>query len=703
MTTNDMAPEETAPRREAANLKTASRKTTSPKTNRPRTPTPVSGDPQQLLSDKFGLPGFRDGQLAVIERLLSGKNVAAVFPTGGGKSLCYQLPSQMFDGTTLVVSPLIALMKDQCDALIAKGIPAARLDSSLEPSQFRSAINSIRDGQIKIVYVSPERFFNERFLATVDSLHVSLFAIDEAHCISQWGHNFRPDYLKLADLATSLNAERILALTATATPSVLEDIRSAFEIQPQDAIRTKFYRPNLKLRSQIIDGSDHYEHLRTRIKDRPAGPTLVYVTLQRTAEELAVQLTEDGIDATAYHAGLDNEIRQSIQQDFLAGEIQIIVATIAFGMGIDKSDIRYVYHFNAPRSLESYAQEIGRAGRDGADSVCELLLNPSDRIVLENFTFGDTPSRHAVRTFIGILMGQADTFHISHYKLSSETDIRILVVRTLITYLELDGYLRSTSPRYDSYKIKPLVTSKHILSKLDGEPREFASGVLSCLTKSRTWFTLNTVLAAKRLDCERARIVKAIQHMSERGWLEVKVSDLVHGYRWIHRPKKSSGDQPVQVASEPDGKKTTLETDPKVIADHLFERLIQRESADVDRMDEVFDLATASSCQAATLSQHFGESLSKPCGDCSACLGDGPFEVPSITARSIGSSVTRMIEELSAEYPDHFITNRQRARFLCGLSSPAVTRARLSRNDSFGICSHVPFRDVLQQVGGIDD
>lgn len=639
----------------------------------------VMGDPKTILADQFGLPDFRDGQLAVIDRLLAGKNVAAVFPTGGGKSLCYQLPSQMLDGTTIVVSPLIALMKDQCDALAARGIKAARLDSSLTPEEFRNSMRGIRDGSIKLVYVSPERFFNERFLATVGSMHVSLFAIDEAHCISQWGHNFRPDYLKLAELSKELSAERVLALTATATPAVLQDIQDAFQIEDEDAIRTKFYRPNLKLVSEVVDSSNHYESLLQRVRDRPRGSTLVYVTLQKTAEEIADRLTQDGQPAVAYHAGFKAEERTAIQEEFIGSTDGIVVATIAFGMGIDKPDIRYVYHYNAPKSLESYAQEIGRAGRDGADAVCEMLLYPNDRTVLENFVYGDTPSRHNVGRFIDLMAGQADSFHISHYKLSFETDIRILVARTLITYLELDGYIKATSPRYDSYKIKPLVTSKSILNHFKDEPRQFAADLLGCLTKSRTWFTLNTVLAARKLKCDRERVIKAIDYMSEQQWLEIQVSDLVHGYRWLRRPSK---------------------IDSKTLADDLFKRLTEREHSEVARMDGIFDLAKAESCQAATLSQHFGESLSEPCGQCSACIGDGPHTIPTPTSRPIGSSVQRVIENMTQQYPDHFATARDQARFLCGLSSPAMIRAKLTRNESYGVCSSIPFPEVLAQLGG---
>ena len=630
--------------------------------------------PLDILQQSFGLSNFRSGQSAVIERLLQGKNVAAVFPTGGGKSLCYQLPSQMLSGTTVVVSPLIALMKDQCDALAAQGIGAVRLDSSMPAQAFTTAMADIREGRTKLLYVAPERFFNERFLAMVGSLHVSLFAVDEAHCISQWGHNFRPDYLKLAELAQELSAERILALTATATPNVLGDIREAFGIAEDDAIRTSFFRPNLHLKSTVVDADEQYPTLLSRLQERPRGSTLIYVTLQRTAEEIAEQLTEDGLEATAYHAGMKPEQREQIQQDFIASSDGIVVATIAFGMGIDKSDIRYVYHFNPAKSLEAYAQEIGRAGRDNELAICEILLSVDDRIVLENFAYGDTPSRHGVGRLIDLIKDQYDHFHISHHKLSYETDIRILVIRTLLTYLELAGYLKATSPRYDTYKIKPLVTSRVILDHYQGEERDFCAGVLSTLTKGRTWFMLNTVLAAQKLGVERQRIIRTIDQMSEQNWLEVKVSDLVHGYRKLKNID-----------------------DAKTLADELHERLNARETSEVERLDEFFNLAMANSCQPQSLSKHFGEST-EPCGECTACQGEGPWTIQQAGVRSIGSSALKLLEDVSAEYPDRFVQPRDQARFLCGLTSPGFTRARLSRHPSFGICDRIPFSDVLEQV-----
>ncbi|MCD0459234.1 RecQ family ATP-dependent DNA helicase [Roseiconus lacunae] len=630
---------------------------------------------RSVLRDQFQLNDFRDGQAQVVTRLLEGKNVAAVFPTGGGKSLCYQLPSQMLEGTTVVVSPLIALMKDQCDALATRGIHAARLDSSLSDQEFRDSIRGIRDGSIRLLYVAPERFFNERFIATVGSLNVSLFAVDEAHCISQWGHNFRPDYLKLAELAKRLKADRVLALTATATPEVLDDIRNAFDIEPDDAICTPFHRPNLKIRSSIVSRSEQYPELKERLIGRPRGATLVYVSKQKTAEEIAERLCEDGIEATAYHAGMSAEDRADIQQQFLASVDGVIVATIAFGMGIDKSNIRYVYHFNPPQSIEAYAQEIGRAGRDGEASICELLLVPEDRVVLENFSFGDTPSRHGVGRLLEFLCGQPDEFFLSHYKLSFETDIRILVVRTLLTYLEIDGWLESTSPRYDTYKIYPKVTSKAILNNFDGERREFLAGLLGQLTKGRKYFYLNMAAACKALGQPRSRLVKAVEFMAAQNWIDVNVKDLVHGYRWLKRIDQ-----------------------PKVIADDCYERVMNRERSQVARIDEVFDIARATKCQANHLASHFGQPMDQDCGQCTYCIGDGPRQIPRTDQRVIGDAVKRAIEQVAREYPDHFTTARQRARFLCGLSSPKMVRSRLSRHASFGVCEQIPFEDVLKQV-----
>ncbi|MGV3486185.1 MAG: helicase-related protein, partial [Planctomycetaceae bacterium] len=379
--------------------------------------------------------------------------------------------------------------------------------------------------------------------------------------------------------------------------------------------------------------------------------------------------------ARPYHAGMEQPVRAETQAWFNQTPDAIVVATIAFGMGIDKPDIRYVYHYNPPASLEAYAQEVGRAGRDGADAICEIMLVPDDRVVLENFAFGDTPTRHAVGKLVDFIVGQADVFHVSHYQLSAETDIRMLVARTLLTYLELDGYISAKSPRYDTYKVKPLVASSVILSHFSGERKEFIGGMLACLTKGRTWFLLNMAVAAKRLQCERERLVKAVEYLVEKGWIEVEVSDLVHGYH-----------------------KTRAISEPKVLADQLYQRLEQREREEVKRLEGVMELSRAASCMAATLSHHFGEKLAKECGRCSFCLGEGPHSLPPVSARSVGTSATTAVMTLAKKYPDQLGQPRDRARFLCGLSSPGLVRSRLSRDSSFGICDSVPYPVVLEAM-----
>src|SRR6266404_3254335 len=317
------------------------------------------------LKNSFGFDTFREGQEAVIAKILEGKSALAVFPTGSGKSLCYQLSALHLDGLTLVISPLIALMKDQIDFLAQREIPAARIDSSVELDEMRRTDAELRAGKLKLLYVAPERLSNERFIQKLRRLRIALLVIDEAHCISEWGHNFRPDYLKLSRLARSLKVGRVLTLTATATPAVAQDICREFSIKPDAFIHTGFYRPNLTLEVTRCRRNQQIGLLLDRLKERPRGPTIVYVTLQRTAEMVAEELSKSGFPARAYHAGMANHKRTTVQDWFMNSSDAIVVATIAFGMGIDKSDIRYVYHYNLPKSLENYSQEIGRAGRDG--------------------------------------------------------------------------------------------------------------------------------------------------------------------------------------------------------------------------------------------------------------------------------------------------------------------------------------------------
>ncbi|MFK7735773.1 MAG: ATP-dependent DNA helicase RecQ [Pirellulaceae bacterium] len=631
------------------------------------------------LHERFGLREFREGQAEVIEALLGGQSAAAIFPTGGGKSLCYQLPAILLDGLTLVVSPLLALMREQVDDLVSRGIPAARIDSTLSAEENREVLSGLRSGTIKLLYVAPERFFNERFRELISELDIALFAIDEAHCISQWGHNFRPDYLKLAGITKELAVPRVLALTATATPDVLEDIQSGFEIAPDCVVQTAFYRKNLTLRCTLCTDKERSELLVQRLTNSPPQPTLVYVSLQKTAVEVASQLAAHDLPCRAYHAGLPPEERAEIQDWFMKSDDAIVVATIAFGMGIDKSDIRAIYHYNSSKSIENLAQEIGRAGRDGKPAICETLLVPSDRIALDNFAYGDTPSHQALDTFVGVLTGQPESFFVSHYSLAYEADIRETVVRTLFTHLELSGLLQSTASRYECYQFQPKLRSHDILNHFEGERKVFASGVLALSVKKRSWFEVNLVHAAERLKCDRQRIVRMLDFFAEKGWVELKATGLRHGYRKLH---------PIE--------------NPPELVDSLYEFVQQRESSEVHRLDQLFELMTSQECLSQGLSSHFGQAIEGACGHCSVCEGNPIGELPQSPSRGIGDSAIKGLESLTEKQMQAIYDTRQKAKYLCGLSTPKLIRARLTRTPHYGCCSAVPFKDVLEAISDED-
>src|SRR5579871_6697748 len=488
---------------------------------------PHTVDPASLLRQYFGLSSFRPGQREVIEALLTQGAALAVFPTGGGKSLCYQLPALALEGVTLVVSPLIALMKDQIDYLRRLGIAAGRMDSSLHADELRQTGEELRSGRLRLLYVAPERFNNERFLAELQRTPIALFAVDEAHCISEWGHNFRPDYLKLAQTARELGVARVLALTATATPAVVRDICASFEIPSACAVVTGFHRPNLLLLTTAVEESARAGALVERLRTRPAGPTIVYVTLQRTAEELAELLAAgEGFPARAYHAGMSPDERTAVQEWWTASEAGIVVATIAFGMGIDKADVRYVYHYNLPKSLESYSQEIGRAGRDGQTSIVEMLATPEDVPALENFAYGDTPTEGALRGLLAELFSSGMEFDVSLYALSDRYDMRPLVLRTALTYLELLGVLRQGTPFYAGYEVRPLVPLPEILSQFPGKPGQLVSEIFNRAKKGRLWHALNPDDMAQAIGQDRRRIVRALEVLEERGLAQLRVADV---------------------------------------------------------------------------------------------------------------------------------------------------------------------------------
>ncbi|MBI3891050.1 MAG: RecQ family ATP-dependent DNA helicase [Candidatus Wallbacteria bacterium] len=629
-----------------------------------------------LLKETFGFDSFRTGQEAVVGKLLEGRSALAIFPTGAGKSLCYQLPALALEGVTLVVSPLIALMKDQIDFLHAHGVAAERIDSSVELPALRKIYADLRQGSLKLLYVAPERLSNERFLETLRRQRISLMAVDEAHCISEWGHNFRPDYLKLARLARDLNVERVLALTATATPDVAADIARAFGVAVGDVVHTGFYRPNLTLLVSPCESSERLTRLARRLSERPPGPAIVYVTLQRTAEETAEYLASRGFAARAYHAGLEPEDRHAIQDWFMSPAGGIVCATIAFGMGIDKEDIRYVYHLNLPKGLESYCQEIGRAGRDGKPSTCEMFACEEDVTTLENFSYGDTPAAESLASMLDRVLGAGERFDLSVYDLSGRHDIRPLVVETVLTYLELDGIIGATGAFYNEYSLRPLVPMEELLARFDARRAEFLQRLFACAVRARIWHKLDVAAASEQLGETRERILTALNYLEETAAIELKATGVRLGFRRIRLPEE-----------------------PERLRDSLVERFLARERRDIERIEKVLELARHRGCYTARLLEHFGE-VRTDCGHCGWCLGDRPAEVPRAWPRSAGAEARTLIDALAAESHAALALPRQVARFLCGLSSPATTRAKLTRDPRFGALAGAAFREVLSLAEG---
>ncbi|PEQ54878.1 DNA helicase RecQ [Bacillus cereus] len=332
---------------------------------------------QELLASYFGYSSFRRGQDETIKNVLDGKDTVCIMPTGGGKSICYQIPALVFEGTTLVISPLISLMKDQVDTLVQNGISATYINSSISIAEANQRIQLAKQGHYKLLYVAPERLDSMEFVDQLINMKIPMIAIDEAHCISQWGHDFRPSYLHIHRILDYLPEKPlVLALTATATPQVRDDICNTLEINQENTIMTTFERENLSF--SVIKGQDRNAYLADYIRQNQKESGIIYAATRKVVDQLYEDLMKAGVSVSKYHAGMSDSDRNEQQELFLRDEVSVMVATSAFGMGIDKSNIRYVIHYQLPKNMESYYQEAGRAGRDGLDSTCILLYSSQD-------------------------------------------------------------------------------------------------------------------------------------------------------------------------------------------------------------------------------------------------------------------------------------------------------------------------------------
>ena len=356
-----------------------------------------------ILQRYFGYPDFRGGQTAAVEGVLTGRDVLVLMPTGGGKSLCYQVPALTRDGLTIVVSPLISLMKDQVDALINAGAPAALINSTIPREEADATLAAARDGSLKLLYVAPERFDSESFRRELPTLGVKLLAVDEAHCVSQWGHDFRPSYLRLGDVREELGCP-VVALTATATPAVREDVTKQLRLRDPIVIVKGFDRPNLAW--SVMGAADRQAKdamLLRLLMAQSDGVSIAYAPTRKAVDSLTDMIRRAGMSAIAYHAGMSAKDREKQQDAFMSDKAKVVVATCAFGMGIDKPDVRLVAHYAMSGSLEAYYQEAGRASRDGARGRCVMLYATGDRQVHDFMIDQSHPSRELIETIVTLL------------------------------------------------------------------------------------------------------------------------------------------------------------------------------------------------------------------------------------------------------------------------------------------------------------
>ncbi|ESK95848.1 atp-dependent dna helicase [Moniliophthora roreri MCA 2997] len=479
----------------------------------------------KVLEEIFGFKSFRLSQEAVIHRLLvENENAVVVFPTGGGKSLTFQVPALCLDGLTLVISPLIALMKDQVDSLVRRGIKAAHLDSTLNMERAREVKEQVLDGSIKLLYVAPERLNNEGFIDMMRRVRICLLAIDESHCISMWGASFRPEYLKIARFAKELDVERVLCLTATATPAVIGDICDKFYISKTKGVfRTPVYRPNLAFKVAVAETlDDKIKYILPLLQTR-TGPSIIYVTLQKHTEEVAAQLRGHGLDCMIYHAGLSSEEREKAQVMFMESDKGIVVATIAFGMGIDKANIRQVIHLHMPKALEGYSQEVGRAGRDGQPSTCLMFIAKADLPILEGFGRGDTCSRSDLELWLREVATKEPasdkTVDFNHYQQSKVYDIRTNVLGLLYAQLELDyNHIRAVTPYYSVYTIEEKNSSR-----VSADTTKIGNAVRRALRAKKT---VDVVELAAATGIDRADLTRKILSWEMDGYISTKPSQV---------------------------------------------------------------------------------------------------------------------------------------------------------------------------------
>ena len=592
----------------------------------------------RVLSEKFHFSGFRKWQEEIIDTLLTSRDVVVVMPTGSGKSLCYQLPALLLDGVTLVVSPLIALMKDQVDGLVENQVPATFINSTLNPFEQGQRLREIQQGRHKLVYIAPERFRNPGFMEGIQSCRVSLFAVDEAHCVSEWGHDFRPDYLRLKGVVEKLGHPPVAALTATATPDVRRDIITQLGLRQPITFVAGFDRPNLRFQVKRVEGEeDKIDAILGLLKKNPQKG-IIYAATRKNVETLTRALQSKGYQAGSYHAGMEMESRKFTQDRFMEGALPVVVATNAFGMGIDKADLRFVVHYDIPGSIEAYYQEVGRAGRDGKPATCLLLFNYADTFTQEFFIDGSYPPRDMIERVYEVLCGiGTDEIEMTQKALAERlgrTKSNEMAVSSCLKILEKAGCIERGSEGEHQAKVTLRIEPEELRRQVEGKSKYQKEIVNYCLdvldgSKDKT-LLVDLDVMAENLNVAPEQSRRHLSGFHQAGLIEYRPPFRGRGLKIMLRVPVSKLNINFQ----------------EIERRSLFER---------KKLREMIDYAYTDQCLRRYILEYFGERITtKSCDNCSNCLEESETYTFRSISRKKGAieGKERVVERRPSENSD---------------------------------------------------
>lgn len=640
-------------------------------------------NPTSILNEIFGYNAFRLNQEEIINTIILNKNVLAILPTGGGKSICYQIPALLAGGLSIVISPLIALMKDQVDSLNKKSEVAAFINSSLEFREIEKIFNQIYSGTIKLLYLAPERLENNLFVERLSKINLEYLFIDEAHCISEWGHNFRPSYTKIKDFKNYLSFKNIAAFTATATPKVRQDIIYQLGLEEPKVFVSGFQRENLNL---SVVRTNHKKNKTLELVQKHKTTTIIYAATRKNAEEISQFLKFNNVKAEFYHAGLSNELRRIIQDDFIKGNIDVICATTAFGMGIDKNNVHLIIHYNISSSIENYYQEIGRAGRDGEESYIYLLYEKKERDILEFILLRSFPTKeqiivvyNAICNYGRIALGMKNDFPIlidkDFYKLLNSADFNANIVNSVINVLEKANYLKYIH-KYDSkHNIKINIAPNDLRKYVDKIANNTLRDILMLLLREHGSVILNKSVKVdiKNLTLKYSIDTKTIEdsltQLNEIGIIEYN-APIQSPYINLMMPRLDS---------------KSLRFD--------FSDIEKHKQYSLAKIDDVINYVYHEECRFNFILNYFGQAETNyKCGKCDNCRGE----------QGITTSTIEFLEEVILK-TIHESFQRIRERNLHGVLTGKTNSDRFRTISTFGTCTHFSKHEIESSLSSLVD